>query len=267
MKLIRSSILVGGSTLLLICPLLLGGCSSVSDGGSKWSLANLLGSPATADSAKNAEDELDPFGERDPDRLMWSDLGPGRIGTTLQRRVTAGQDRVKADQRLAEGQELYQQALARWDSGQKDGETPALFREAAQKFELAAGYLRDSAIEHDALFLQGESNFFANDYVQANRAYEILLNRYSGTRHLDLVQLRRFEIAQYWLALDRGGAGITINDPARPNSGLEKHARRILHRIRLDDPTGKLADDATMALGSAFAEAGLHADAADGMKL
>ena len=37
----------------------------------------------------------------------------------------------------------------------------------------------------------------------------------------------------------------------------------MLHRIRIDDPTGKLADDATLALGKAFMQSERYYEAAD----
>ncbi|MGI9517097.1 MAG: hypothetical protein ACR2NP_08635, partial [Pirellulaceae bacterium] len=71
MKRIRSGFPFGCAALLLTFPLLLTGCTSLTNGGSGWSLANLLSSPAG--NANSAEDEHDIFGEADPNRLMWSD--------------------------------------------------------------------------------------------------------------------------------------------------------------------------------------------------
>jgi outer membrane protein assembly factor BamD (BamD/ComL family) len=243
------------------------GCTSwnKSDRNSRWSLGQVLGTDADASAASQdaVDEDFDVFGERNPDRLQWSDLGPGRIGTTLQARFGGGQDRQAAEAAFREGRRIYDQALESWNEGQRTDELRQQFREASSKFEIAAAKWTGSALEQDALFLQGESSFFADDYVLANRAYEILLNKYSGTRQLDLVEARRFEIARYWLSMENSGEGWDFNNPARPGTGLAKEARRILHRIRLDDPTGKLADDATLALGNAFFEAGLYADAAD----
>ena len=44
---------------------------------------------------------------------------------------------------------------------------------------------------------------------------------------------------------------------------MKTEARRILHLIRLDDPTGKLADDATLALADAYFQDEQYQDAAD----
>ncbi len=240
------------------------GCQSSTGGAAKpWSVDRLLGQ--SADNSTLAEDErYELFGEPNPDRLMWSDLGPGRIGTTLKSRLGGGQNQDRGEQHFREGRQLYDQAITAWNSDKESAEAARLFRAASGKFEVAAKAWKNSALEQDALFMQGEASFFANDYVLANRAYEILLSRYSGTPQLDRVEARRMEIARHWLAMKRqGAASIAIYDNARPMSGLDKEARRILHRIRLDDPTGKLADDATFALANAFMEASRWSDAAD----
>ncbi len=240
------------------------GCRTVNPGeqDSGWSLGRLLGTDSNARTDTQAEG-IDSFGDRNPDRLQWGDLSPGRVGTTMQARFSGGPDRDKAEAEFRAGQEIYDAALATWNAGQRDAKLQRQFRAAAAKFEIAANKWPGSALEQDALFLQGEARFFADDYVLANRAYEILLSKYSGTRQLDLVEARRFEIAQYWLSMERNGQGWDFGNDSRPSTGLAGSARRILHRIRLDDPTGKLADDATLALGNAFFEAGLFADAAD----
>ena len=258
-----STLVVVGA--LVTCTSLLTGCSSTTqgDGESLFSVSQLLGTNNEARVAPDTADNFDVFGEANPDRVRWSDLGPGRLGTTLQSRFNGKGNSTHAEKVFREAQALYDQALASWNAGERNDEVAGLFRQAASKFEIAAANWRGSALEQDALFLQGESSFFADDYVLANRAYEILLSKFSSTPQLDLVEARRLEIALFWLSLERQGAGIKIADSSRPYMGLGKAARRILHRIRLDDPTGKLADDATLALGNAFFEAGLFSDAAD----
>lgn len=245
------------------CLSLLAGCQSVKpsgDGG--WSLANLLGGSAGEDDDWRS-DMTDPFGDPDPDRLLLQDLGPGRLATTVATRFNRSVNQDLAEQLFREGESIYDEAISLLESDSDSSAAAAKFREASGRFERAADNWNNSALEQDALFMQGEASFFANDYLLANRAYEILLKRYPGTPQLDLVEARRFEIAQYWLKLKRTGAGIAFGDNSRPMTGLDKEARRILHRIRLDDPTGKLADDATLALGNAFMEARRYGEAAD----
>jgi outer membrane protein assembly factor BamD (BamD/ComL family) len=200
-------------------------------------------------------DPLDPLGSRNTNRLVWDDFSPSQIGTTLKTRLNAGEDKTIAENAYNEGKQLYQQ-----DGDQHE----AVFVKAANKFRTAESLWPDSSLGEDALFYQGESYFFANRYVQSNRAYEGLISQYSGTRYLDRAEQRRYSIAIYWLDLKKSGAPIlAINDPKRPKVSLASEARRILHRIRIDDPSGKLADDATFALGSAYMAINQHEDAAE----
>ena len=206
---------------------------------------------------------VDPLGRRSYNRLLVDDLSPGNLGTTWRVRTTYREDRPAAETAYNKGQELYNEALSIMDANPDGDQHIELFREAANEFRLAAGKFPDSQLEQDALYFEGESFFFANKYVQSNRAFENLIVRYSGTQYLDKAEARRFAIADYWLKLAENGPAIKLNDPSRPRSGLEKEAWRIFHRIRLDDPTGKLADDATLALANAYFKAEKWIDAAD----
>ena len=142
----------------------------------------------------------------------------------------------------------------------------ATFTEAANKFRIASANAPDSVIEEEALYLEGEAYFFANRYVQSNRAFEKLIVKYPGTRFIDLAEQKRLAISQYWLELDETSSKFSFNDPQRPKTGVAGEARRILHRIRVDDPTGQFADDATMALGQAFLRDKNYYEAADAFR-
>lgn len=210
---------------------------------------------------------LDPMGARNVNRLVLEDLSPGQIATTFAARSAKGNDRAKADGAFLKGQQLYQQALQELENNPSGSEHQSIFEKAANQFRLAAANLPDSALEQDALFYEGEAYFFADRYVQSNRAFEKLIAKYSGTRYLDDAESKRFAIAQYWQELIRDRTSwmpnIKFNDPSRPIMNVKGEARRILHRIRVDDPTGKLSDDATMALANAYFEDELYMDAAD----
>ncbi len=246
--------------------ILLSGCHSIQSRPNRdEGIAGLLGLKRQTDG--EFQDELltnvDPLGKRSYNRLLIDDLSPGNLATTWKVRTTYKEDRPAAEQAYNQGQQFYDQALALRDQDSEAEQYQELFREAANSFRLAAGKFPDSQLEHDALYFEGESYFFANNYVQANRAFENLLTRYSGTRYLDKIEARRFAIAEYWLKLAESGPKLAINDPRRPSRGLDREARRIFHRIRLDDPTGKLADDATLALANAYFKNEQWLDAAD----
>ena len=254
------SLLIG---LILISLLPLGtGCRTLqlpSMGGKK--AKSLFGS----DKKKNGltqDEALDPLGRRDSNRLLLDDLSPSQFSTTWKARMT-GRDQAAAERNYQEAQTLYNQAISMLDSNPNGDEHQALFVDAANKFRLAAAAWPDSTIEEDATYFEGEAYFFADRYVQSNRAFEKLVASYSGTRHLDLAEQRRYAIAVYWLQVAENSKTPSFTDPKRPKANLAGEARRVLHRIRIDDPTGKLADDATLALGKAFMQAKRYYEAAD----
>ena len=163
--------------------------------------------------------------------------------------------------------ELYAQAEAEYNQALQKG--PAERREpllaSAKLFQQAAERWPGSALEEDALFLSGESYFFVDHYPLANDAYERLLKKYPNSKHLDVVEARRFSIAQFWLAWeDRAPQSFwtwNLTDKARPTRSEFARAVKVFDRIRIDDPTGKLADDATIAAGNAYFTSGKYLDA------
>ena len=192
--------------------------------------------------------------EHKPERLKLADLAPSNIGTTVRRYTGRGPNRMVARELYGKGEDLYREAVALRD---KDPEADVVgkFLDASDQFAKAASRWPDSALEEDALFRAGESQFFADHYVKANHYFELLLKKYPNTRYLDLVGARRFLIAQYWLKLNAEpgfkGIGVNLTDSAIPWTDTFGHAVRIYDRMRLDDPTGKLADDATIAAANA----------------
>jgi len=244
----------------------LAGCTSIQrQPNRERGLAGFLGLRKSESNGPSQDliDNVDPLGERSFNRLLMEDLSLENIATTVAVRTTYEKDQPAAEAAYRAAQELYQQALAARDANPDGTDHVDLFLQAANQFRLAAGKFPDSQLEQDALYFEGESFFFANRYVQANRAFENLISRYSGSPYLDKAETRRFRIAEYWLALSDSSSKIKLGDPSRPDTGLAAEARRIFHRIRLDDPTGKLADDATLALANAYFKAEKWLEAAD----
>ena len=146
------------------------------------------------------DDELlnvDPLGERSFNRLLLDDLSPGNLATTWKVRTTYKEDRPAAEAAYNQGQQVYQQAVAALDANPDGTDHLELFQQASNHFRLAAGRFPDSQLEQDALYFEGESYFFSNRYVLANRAFEGLITRYAGTRYLDNAEARRFETVSY----------------------------------------------------------------------
>lgn len=253
--------MISATSTLVIASVLLSGCATFKKSAKTISEGFKRGKE---NNVANAEDPLDPLGSRNANRLLLDDLAPSQIGTTLKTRLNAGEDKTTAEAAYAQGKQLYQQATEAIAANPDGDQHESLFIDAANKFKTAGALWPDSSLAEDAFFYEGESYFFANRYVQANRAYEGLVSQYSGTRYLDRAEQRRYSIAVYWLDLKKSGAPmIAINDPKRPKFSLAAEARRLLHRIRIDDPSGKLADDATFALGSAYMDINRHEDAAE----
>ena len=156
-------------------------------------------------------------------------------------------------QNLPKAKELYQQGdkIFRSATNASKAERVDLFAEAADYFDDAADEAPGSALHQDALFMRGESLFFANDLNGARDAFETLQKDFPRNRHSDRAAARLFSISQFWIDVSKAGSDqwYTINffDSTRPMRDAQGHAVKVLDQIRYDDPTGKLADDATMA--------------------
>jgi outer membrane protein assembly factor BamD (BamD/ComL family) len=106
----------------------------------------------------------------------------------------------------------------------------------------------------DGLFMAGESYFFADDYPLANKQYEKLIKAFPNNKYMDVVNQRRFAIARFWLDLDRESPEpfyyANFLDRTRPWKDARGSGLRVFDKIRIDDPIGKFADDATLAAGN-----------------
>ena len=139
------------------------------------------------------------------------------------------------------------------------------FDEAADNFNAAAAGWPDSALAQDAMFALGESLFFAERYPKANNAYEDLLSKYPNSRHLDKAITRQFAIARYWEQYADYDPDwvITPNITSKrlPLFDTLGRAIKAYENIRLNDPTGPLADDAIMATANSYFRRGRYNDA------
>ena len=177
----RTSVSIQQLTLTVLVLFSLTGCQAIQ---SKLSEASLFGKNnglgINRANQIDPDELLDPMGARNVNRLVLEDLSPGQIATTFAARSAKGNDRGKADTAYREGQQLYHQALQELENNPSGSGHQAIFEKAANQFRLAAANLPDSALEQDALFYEGEAYFFADRYVQSNRAFEKLIAKYSG---------------------------------------------------------------------------------------
>ena len=240
---------------------LLSGCATLKKSVDK--IGDKFTGKGTASTVISEQDSIDPLGARSHRRLLWDDLAPSQLSNTLKMRFSGEEGESAAQQSFDTGKQLFEKASQMISANPDATQHAPIFIEAANHFRAASSAHPDSSLAEDALFLEGESFFFSDHYVQSNRAFEGLIADYAGSRYLDRAEQRRYSIALFWLKLKENGAKIALNDPKRPKFSLAGEARRILHRIRIDDPTGKLADDATFALASAYMDAGRFEEAAD----
>jgi outer membrane protein assembly factor BamD (BamD/ComL family) len=159
---------------------------------------------------------------------------------------------------LQRAKELYQEGdnLFKQAANQPRDEAKASFARAAKLFGRAGEAAPGTALQQDAMYMQAESLFFADRLVDATDVYEKLQKEFPRNRHIDRVAARLFSISRYWIEVSEAEKGnwfpINLTDPKRPRTDLDGHAIRVLDQIRYDDPTGRLADDATMAAAAEY---------------
>ena len=194
-------------------------------------------------------------------------LSTEAIGNTLKSAMGKGPNQRAAKTLFDEADSVFESAVRARQAGEKETTFKKDFRRAGDLYLQAADRLPNSSIEQDALFQAGEAFFFADSYDKANDAYEKLIQKYSGSRLMDRAEARRFAIAQYWSELQELSPDrlwtYNFTNRERPARDTGGHARRVFNNIRLEDPTGKLADDATLALGNAYFRNKAYLDAAD----
>ncbi len=195
------------------------------------------------DEPEGIDDETFTIGDLAPENVA------GNLSETYKSATGRGRSTDAARKLYASAEKIYEEA-AKLEGAARS----AKFHEAAETYLAAAGRWPDSALEQDAIYMAAESHFFADELADANHQYEVMIEKYPNSKHLDQAEARRFEIASYWLKLhDKQPDFYTVNafDEKRPWRDTFGSAVRIFDKIRLDDPTGKLADDATLAAGNA----------------
>jgi len=206
-------------------------------------------SPRSYDAAVRP-DTLDPDDKEDrnlADRL--SEVTPTKIKAQFKDAVGLGPDEPIARAAYAQAEVFFKNRR---------------YPQAAKSYNTAAGRWPDSTLEEDALFMLAESQFLDNKYSAASDTYTNLMKKYSNSRHLDKVMNRRFAIARYWdqLGQTRSMMRFNFTDRTLPFWDTSGNSVALYESIRLDDPTGPLADDATMATANSHFLRGHYEDAA-----
>ncbi len=139
------------------------------------------------------------------------------------------------------------------------------YAEAAKQFKKTIASWPDSSLAQDAMFLQAESYFFHHDYPEAVDTYDQLLELNANSKHLDKIVRRQFDIARYWEEHHQHephwATAPNMFDNTRPLFDTLGRSLKVYENIRLNDPTGPLADDAVMATANSFFLRGRYNDA------
>lgn len=203
----------------------------------------------------HAQDAID-------DLVKSSQSTADRVSRFLTGREQTNAVRAKELYQQADG--LFRSAAAQASQVARDGETQgsekSQFSKAAKLFGRASEAEPGSALAQDALFMQAESLFFADQLTAATEIYQKLQKDFPRNRHSDRIASRLFTITQYWIDTEKAGGGswmpVNFFDSTRPRMDVDGHAIRVLDSIRYDDPTGRLADDATMAAAAEYIRQG-----------
>ena len=207
------------------------------------------------------EDTPLPANVEKEDESFWSSLSP----TALSKSASSSYKKLTGTEPRPDlAKQLYAQAEAQYREAVAGSTTPErreqLLLSAGEKYAEAAKRWPESALEQDGLYMAAESYFFADSYPNANGMYEKLIKKYPGTKYMDTIDARRYVIAQYWLELTKESPEnafyFNFTNRRRPWKDARGNALRVYDKIRIDDPTGKLADDATLAAADAHFVAG-----------
>lgn len=168
----------------------------------------------------------------------------------IKSQVGLGPDRQRAEQAFADGENLFRREE---------------YAKAAKQFKQAVARGLNSRLEQDAMFMLAESLFFGNHYPEAVESYDKLISQFPNSPHLDKVIRRQFDIARYWEQHQqykpRWATTPNLFDKTRPLFDTLGRSRKTYENIRLNDPTGPLADDAIMATANSYFLRGRFEDA------
>jgi tetratricopeptide (TPR) repeat protein len=133
------------------------------------------------------------------------------------------------------------------------------------KYEAAANRFPGTTLEEDALFMGGEAHLFADECYKADNCYGKVVAKFQNTRFMSMIVYRQFCIGMYWLEYDHAHPTWFIKpnftDKTRPMFDTFGYAIREFDQVRLNDPRGKLADEAIWMTANAYFVAGHYEDA------
>lgn len=187
---------------------------------------------------------------KDGDGGLLGDADFKKTVSGFKEQIGLGPDQTQAKLDYAAGEDLFRHEK---------------YAEAAARFKEAASQWPESQLEQDALFQMGESLFFAEKYPDANNAYEKLIRKHPNSPHLDKIITRQFSIARYWDEYHNYNPNWVLTPnffhKTRPLFDTIGRSMKTYENIRINDPTGPLADDAIMATANSYFLRGRFNDA------
>jgi outer membrane protein assembly factor BamD (BamD/ComL family) len=125
--------------------------------------------------------------------------------------------------------------------------------EAERAFARIARKKKETAWGEKAQFYLAESQYQRGHYVAAHDSFERLVATYPGTRYLEKLTAREYDIARAWMADAPDRPGPPLPWTSRFTGGLPLldaggNALAVLEHVRHHDPTGPLADDAVLRI-------------------
>jgi len=168
----------------------------------------------------------------------------------FKNQIGLGPDEQQAKLAFAKGEDLFQREK---------------YLTAAKEFQATIDRWPATSLAQDAQFLLAESYFYGHHYPDAVEAYDQLLQENPNSKHLDNIIRRQFDIARYWEEHHQNDPhwAVTPNflDNTRPLFDTLGRSLKVYENIRMNDPTGPLADDAIMATANSFFLRGRYEDA------
>jgi len=181
----------------------------------------------------------------------WADsLDPFTAASNVKKKFSTQPDAALAKERFQQAEALFLEKQ---------------YGPAQAKYAEVRKLAPDSGLEEDSMLMEAESWFFQDKYVNASEGYDELIKKYPSSRYVDKAIQRQFAIARYWQqhakAEPHWPTTPNFFNKSRPWFDTYGNALRVYENIRLNDPTGPLADDAIMSVANAHFLAGRYEDA------
>ena len=173
----------------------------------------------------------------------FSMLDPTRFGERVKVWVGLGPDEEKARKYMEEALDLMKQEK---------------YTAAAKKFEWAAYYWQESAVEEDARYHAAECYYREKRFSYAVAQYTKLLENFPSSPYKTEAIHNTYEIARTWIkqVTEDKVSYINVSSRSRPTFDTFGYAERALKTIFINCPNDPLADDSVFLLAHGYMRLG-----------